>query len=400
MNTQTIVNEPSATAAPTTPTLIVQVLQENIDRALKIVAPAVPKRSTLPILASVHMGTDRGRLRITATDLDLLISVEVGAKVDSEGAITMPFRMLADTVKSFPSATVAIDEQSPTMTRLRCARADITLECLPAADYPMFRPSLAPKDPLECFAVNPGELAAAIRFVEKSAASDDSRPVSTGVNLTGKAGQRTIELAAADGFRLAVRTLAVELPLRESFSVILPVRAARVIEKTIRVAKWRDPIHVSVDASFMHPLIFEIGDVTISSTRIVGTFPNYVQLIPKDMPNVATFDRDAFATALQTVAISARDSFGIVRIEATCDVLRLSAKSAAVADTAILIDAVTRLSGMTHRIAFNSKYLQDAIAAMGESLTLEFDSASRQGLFTSNDSAGGQIVVMPMFAQW
>ena len=84
----------------------VQVLQENLQRGLSIVGRAVATRSTLPITANVLLQTDRGRLKLAATDLDISISAWIGAKIDEEGATTVPSRLISDFVSQLPPATV------------------------------------------------------------------------------------------------------------------------------------------------------------------------------------------------------------------------------------------------------------------------------------------------------
>ena len=206
----------------------VQVLQENLQRGLGIVGRAVATRSTLPITANVLLQTDNGRLKLAATDLDIAISAWVGAKIDDEGATTVPSRLITDFVSSLPSATVNLEipERGRTV-RLECARNESSINAMDAEDFPRIQ---SIKDGI-AVELDPKALRRAIDRVEFAAASDDSRPVLTGVQV--KIEGTKLTLASADGFRLAVAEITLPVAPAEAIEVIIPARALRELGRLI-----------------------------------------------------------------------------------------------------------------------------------------------------------------------
>ena len=146
----------------------VQVLQENLQRGLSIVGRAVAARSTLPITANVLLTTDKGRLKLAATDLDIAISAWVGAKIDEEGATTVPSRLIGDFVSSLPPATVILEiPERGRQMKLECARNESTVNAMDAEDFPRI-PTSRDGVTLE---LDPKALRQAIERVEFAAAT-------------------------------------------------------------------------------------------------------------------------------------------------------------------------------------------------------------------------------------
>ncbi|MEX2080888.1 MAG: DNA polymerase III subunit beta, partial [Dehalococcoidia bacterium] len=205
-----------------------QVLQENLQRGLSIVGRAVATRSTLPITSNVLLATDKGRLRLSATDLEIAINAWVGAKIDEEGATTVPARLITDFVTSLPPATVNLEiPERSRQLKLECARNESTINAMDAEDFPRIS-AFSDGITLE---LEPKALKRAIDRVEFAAATDDSRPVLTGVHL--KTDGARLTLAAADGFRLAVGDLELSTPPAEPLELIVPARAFREVGRLI-----------------------------------------------------------------------------------------------------------------------------------------------------------------------
>src|SRR5216684_4683787 len=188
----------------------VSCLQENLAKGLGIVGRAVAVRSTLPITANVLLATDNGRLRLAATNLEIALSHWMGAKIEEEGAITVPARLLQDFVNSLPNEQIDL-ELSPRakQVKLTCARNSASIGGLDADDFPPI-PTVESESSIS---LNPDPLKRAITQVVFAAATDDSRPVLTGVHLD--LDERQMTMAAADGFRLAVHHLELEQSIGE-----------------------------------------------------------------------------------------------------------------------------------------------------------------------------------------
>lgn len=383
----------------------VQVLQENLQRGLGIVGRAVAARSTLPITANVLIKTDEGRLKLSATDLDISISTWIGAKIDDEGATTIPARLLTDFVAQLPPATVTIEsvgEGPHPPARLTCARTKSTVNTLSATDFP--RLSTIGDGP--GISINPTELRRAIDRVEFAAATDDSRPVITGVSVKGA--EHVLTFAASDGFRLAV----ADIPLDEKQSVadldlIVPARALREVGRLIGDSAAPVELRVNEEKTRVE---FTLTDVELSAQLIQGTFPNYTQLIPTEFSTATEVPVGDFTRGTRIAAIFARDGSGIVRLQVNPDdpdseegELLISARADEVGDNEDTIPV--RVKGEAAKIAFNSRYLADVLGALDPDGTvrMETTSPSSQGVFRPVDENGKDDyvhVVMPMFVQW
>jgi len=179
-------------------------LQENLNKGLAIVGRAVATRTTLPITNNVLLATDEGRLKLVATNLEMAISCWIGAKIEQEGSITVPARLLTEFVSSLPNDTIAMNLSPQTKTLgLKCARFEARISGVDAKDFPPI-PSI--EDGITT-KIEVESLRQGIAQVVFAAATEESRPVLTGVDAQFDGG--TLTLAAADGFRLAVLKLPI-----------------------------------------------------------------------------------------------------------------------------------------------------------------------------------------------
>ena len=383
----------------------VQVLQENLQRGLGVVGRAVAARSTLPIVANILLQTEKGRLKLVATDLEMTISAWVGAKIDEEGATTVPARLITDFVSSLPPGTV--DFEAPERGRqakIECARNDSTINTMEAEDFPRVQ-TVTDGIVLQ---LEPKSLKRTVDRVEFAAASDDSRPVLTGIHVKNDGTRLTF--ASADGFRLAVSDVTLAEAPSEQIEIVIPARALRELSRLL--GESADPVEMRVNAGRTQ-VQFALTDVELVTQLIQGTFPNYSQLIPADYNTRVTVSVDEFRREAAIAAIFARDGSGIIRLQmdpgnGMPGQMKVSARADEIGNNDGVIDA--RVEGDSSRIAFNSRYLQDVLRALtAERVALDMTSASSQGVFRPVVSGPGEQekveddyvhVVMPMFVQW
>ena len=198
----------------------VSCLQENLSRGLSIVARAVAPRSTLPVLGNVLLATDQGRLRLSATNLEMGITCWIGAKVTEDGSTTVPARTFVDLINTLPSQQVDMDLTVRTQTlNVRSGSYNNDIKCIDAQDFP----PMPPQEIDGGLELNIGELREMISQVSFAASLDDARPVLTGVLLEIEDGEMTF--AAADGFRLSVRKAHLPSPATGPVKAIIPAKA-------------------------------------------------------------------------------------------------------------------------------------------------------------------------------
>ncbi|HEX9017090.1 MAG TPA: DNA polymerase III subunit beta [Chloroflexota bacterium] len=370
-------------------------LQENLDKGLNIVGKAVPAKSTLPALSNVLMTTDQGRLKLAATNLEVAISCWIGAKVEEEGAITVPANLLSEFVRSLPNDRIDVDLSERTRTvHLHCARFEANIKGLDAEEFPSI-PSIG-----EGFriAIDSATLHDSIAQVAFAAASDDSRPVLTGVLINFAAD--TMTMVAADGFRMAMKTSPLAAPVDQEASVIVPARAMRELGRIL--ADSEETVEISITQN-RNQVLFRVGNVELMSRLIEGQFPDYRRIMPAPSGNKVVVSTGEFLNANRTAAIFARDNSNIVRLQfaagqedLTPGKVTISATSAEIGDNVGEIDAV--ISGQPPQIAFNTRYLDELLRALEKSsqLQLEVSSSASPGTFRPVGDEGYLHIIMPM----
>ena len=372
-------------------------LQENLNRGLGVVGRAVATRTTLPITNNVLLATEQSRLKLAATNLEMAISCWIGAKVEEEGAITVPARLLSDFISSLPSEKVDISLSPQTRTLgLKCARFEARISGIDAKDFPPIpkvEGGITTKVEVEA-------LRQGITQVVFAAATEESRPVLTGVDA--KFDGDLLTLAAADGFRLAVYKLPLAEAVSQETEVIIPARTLAELNRLI--AEQEEAVEVMVNPNKGQAL-FRLKNIELVSQLIQGTFPNYAQLIPQSYTTRAVIGVADFLRATKTASIFARDGSGIIRLvvtpggELTPGKVVVSARSEEIGDDVGEIDAV--VEGEEAKIAFNGKYLTDVLSVLHESqVALETTSPSSPGVVRPVGVDNYIHVVMPMFVQW
>ena len=372
-------------------------LQENLDHGLGIVGRAVATRTTLPITQNVLLATDDGRLKLVATNLEMAISCWIGAKIEEEGSITVPARLLTEFVSSLPSDNIALNLSPQTKTLgLKCARFEARISGIDAKEFPPI-PSVDEGTTTE---VEVEALRQAINQVVFAAATEESRPVLTGVCTQFEG--NTLTLAAADGFRLAVYKMPIKNKVTEKIEVIIPARTLAELNRLI--ADDEETVSLTLNPN-KSQVLFRLKSTELVSQLVQGTFPNYAQLIPKSYNTRAIVNVADFLRATKTASIFARDGSGIVRLvvtpggESNPGKLAVSARSEEIGDDVGEIDAT--VEGADAKIAFNGKYLTDVLSVLHESqVALETTNPSSPGLIRPVGTENYTHVVMPMFVQW
>ena len=372
-------------------------MQENLNRGLAMISRAVATRTTLPITQNVLMETDQSRLKLSATNLELAITTWVGAMVEEEGAITIPARLLSDFVGSLPNEKIDMELTArPKGVQFRCARFQAHINGTDAEEFP---PIPTVEDGMTV-RIDPQVLRTAIGRVVFAAATEDTRPVLTGIKL--EASEQVLTLAGADGFRLAVYKAPLLEPVSEETHAIVPSRTLLELQRLL--ADQDEPVDLVVTPS-KSQLLVHLKGVEIVSQLIQGAFPNYGQLVPQGFGTRAVVDLQEFNRAARAASIFARDGGGIVRLQmipgsdGAAGRMVITSKAEETGDNEGEIDA--KIEGDEAKIAFSSRYLTDVLGAMerGE-VALETSTPSSPGVIKPVGNEDYVHVVMPMFVQW
>jgi len=371
----------------------VSCLQENLAKGLSIVSRAVAARSTLPVLGNILLATENGRLRLSATNLELGITCWVGAKIEEEGSTTVPAKTFVDLVNTLPQDTVNLDLTIRTQTlNLVCGRTQAHLKGIDAQEFPLI-PAADLENSLE---LNVEDFKEMINQVAFAAATDEARPILTGV--LAKIDGSTLTLQAADGFRLAVRTASLSNAPADPVNAVIPARA---LSELARIIGSDEPVYMSLPPN-RGQAIFHHGNVELVSQLIEGNFPDLNAVIPKKYTTRAILPTDEFRKACRTSDIFAREAAHTARLkikpgtELTPGHVSISATSAETGDNVAEIDAT--VEGAAMEIAFNVKYLVDVLNVIDTpNVALETTAATSPGVvrpMSGNDNY--LYVCMPM----
>ena len=372
-------------------------LQENLSAGLSTVSRAVAVRTTLPITQNVLISTDQSRLKLSATNLEIAITTWIGAQVEEEGAITIPARLLGEFVDSLPQERIDLaTSEQPMSASLECARFSAQINGIDAEDFPPI-PTVESGVAVK---IDAAVLRDAITHVAFAAATEDSRPVLTGIKVEISGDDFTF--AAADGFRLAVYKGKLQEPATEDTNFIVPGRALQEVSRLI--SSQSQPVEFTVTPSKSQAL-FRLENIELVTQLIQGTFPNYSQLIPSSYDTRVVVNLQEFLRATRTAAIFARDGSGIVRVQMAGGSdgaegsLSILSKAEEVGENQGEIDA--KVEGGENRIAFNSKFLADVLGMLEvDEVALETTTPSSPGVLKPLGNDDYVHVVMPMFVQW
>ncbi|MCC7369302.1 MAG: DNA polymerase III subunit beta [Chloroflexi bacterium] len=371
-------------------------LPEKLNEGLAAVGRVVAARSTLPVLGNVLLATDGGQLKLAATNLELTVVSWVGAKIEEEGAITLPARLLQDYVGLLSAGEPLHLELHGTKAHLTCGRFEANISGIDAEEFPAI-PSVAGGASLQLPAPR---LKEAIGQVVFAAAPDDSRPVLAGVLMQVADGKLT--MAAADGFRLAVRKVDLGETDAPDISMIVPSKALTEVARGLPAdEEVLVEIALTPDQS---QVLFRHRQAEIVSRIIEGQFPDFNRIIPRDTKTRVTLQTADFLRATKAAQVFARDNSMIVRLnlvpaeggDEALGKVTVAATSTEIGDNTGDVDA--SVEGDAMQVAFNGKYLRDALEALdAQQAFLEVTGPASPGLIRPASGPNGYIqVIMPM----
>lgn len=372
----------------------VSVLQENLARGIAIVNRAVATRSTLPVLGNILLATEGGRLKLAATNLEIGITHFAGAQVQSEGAITVPARQLADYVNALPPDQVQMELNPKTQTlHLKCARYDANIKGVDASEFPII-PTIG--DNNNKILVEPDTLKELIAQATFSAAQDDSRPVLTGI--LSKFDKDGVTFASADGFRLSVRSATLGSKLGAPVSVIIPAKALQDVARVL--GDQEAPVEIAITEN-RSQVLFHLENTDIVSQLIDGNFPDFNQIVPKSYATRTIMSTNDLQNAVKAASVFAREASNIVRLNISSGndmgggKVVIASQSAETGDNVGEIDAT--VDGEPIEIAFNARFLADVLGVLNTpQVALETSTAASPGVVKPVGRDDFTHVIMPM----
>jgi DNA polymerase III subunit beta len=372
----------------------VTVLQENLARGLSVVSRAVSPRSTLPVLSNILIATDEGRLRLSATNLELGITCWIPARIDENGSTTVPSRTFSDLVSAMPNDQVqlTLDMKSQNL-HVKGGASNNDIKCIDAQEFPPL-PTPEMQDAVQ---LNVADFKEMIHQVAFAASTDEARPVLMGVLMNVE--KDKVTMAAADGFRLSVRKAQLSSGVKNPINVIIPARA---LNELARVASdGEEPIYMVIPKN-RGQVLFRVKDVEVVSQLIEGTFPDYHQIIPRNHKSRTLISTAALLKACKQAEIFAREGSNVARLdikqangEMQPSEVEISATSEETGKNETIVEAT--VDGSSVLIAFNVKFLREALEVIRTpNVALETSAANAPGVIRPVGDEDFLHVIMPM----
>lgn len=372
----------------------VTVLQENLSRGLNTVSRAVSPRSTLPVLSNILIATDEGRLRLSATNLEMGITCWIGAKIEEEGSTTVPKNTLIDLVNNLPDPQISLSLDSRTQTlNLRSGSSTNDIKGIDAQEFP----PLPVPDLANAIQLNISDFKEMIQQVAFAASTDEARPVLMGVLLNVE--NDTVTMAAADGFRLSVRKATLSSPVAQPINAIIPARA---LQELSRITPDGDQYIQMVIPKGRGQVVFHVKDAELTSQLIDGAFPDYQQIIPRSYKSRTLLPTTALLKACKQAETFAREGTNVVKLNIKTSgndlkpsEVEISAHSEETGSNETIVEAT--VDGIPLLIAFNVKFLREVLEVIkSPNVAIETSAANAPGVVRPVGDDNFTHVIMPM----
>jgi DNA polymerase-3 subunit beta len=365
----------------------VEITVNNLVNKLQFLNHAISTKSQLPILLNLLIETRDGKLRISATDLEIGIETNIAATIVEEGSITVPARTFTELIGSLSDTTVTLQTSENTLDVIS-KKSKSVFQTVPATDFPKLYDGKG-----EGVArLNDKELRSNLSSVVFSASADTTRPALSGVLVRPEEGG--FLLVATNGFRLSLQhykasKIAANANSQKSF--IVP---ARVFKELLSIKEEVREVEMYV-AEASNQVCFKQGETLLIGRLIEAEFPNFEKIIPTDFSLSVIFDREEMLDAVKICSIFARDSANIVKFHLEKDHITVSSQSPSVGENTVDVDA--HLTGEENEIAFNAKYLLDLLNNLTEdSLTFEMIGPLNPGVFRIKGDDSFLHLIMPI----
>lgn len=370
----------------------------------------------MPVLSNILLEAKDGQLRLAATNREIGINCWIGAKVEDEGAITVPARLLSEFVNSLPAEQITMELITRTQTlHLDCARFSANMKGIDAYEFPLI-PTAQQQTEGEALTIEGTRFDLPINGLRKmidqvifATSSDENRPTLTGVETTIDANKLT--MAATDGYRLSVRSVPIQYA-QDKQTVIVPARSLGELARISADASDAEPVQAIITGQRNQILFSMVGKpeargafqrVELVSELIDARFPDYRATVPKSYTTRTTVDTAVLLKAARVALLFARDNANIIRVNITPGAgdmpsgVRLSASSSEMGDNFSDLDA--KVEGTALEIAFSAKYLSDVLSQIDQpQVVLETTQATRPGTIRPAGMSSGEFLhtIMPM----
>lgn len=360
--------------------------REKLQEGLSAVAASIPAKTTLPVLSNILVEATEKGIRLSGTDLDIAVSTDVAADVETAGAITIPAKKLAEIARELPPSPVKIAAAGEQRITLDCGRSHFKILGLPRDEFPSF-PAVRFG---EGWRIRSGDLQKLIGHTAFAVSTEESRPILNGVLWELK--PNTMRMVATNGHRLAKMELPVASGGTPATDLIVPPKALEQVRRLFPADEELEIARGDSHLGFRSPF-------TAVYTRLIeGPYPNYDQVIPKDNDRVAVADKVALTSALKRMSVIASDQTHRIRLSFNSGMLRFSVQTPDLGEATD--ELAIRFNGDPLDIGFNASYLLEILRYIPtDEVKLTFKAPERAATVEPegwNDPANYLCLVMPL----
>ncbi len=328
------------------------VTKEKLLECLQQVQNVVSTRTTLPILSNVLLQTNGSEVRLTTTDLDVGVRGSFEATIEKEGATTLPARRLFTIIRELPSSEIQFDVDGKNAASIRSGQSYFKILGLPEEEFP----PLPKFDDSKVVTIRQKDLRDGLRKTSYAISTDETRYVLNGVLFSFKDNKLT--LVATDGRRLAMLDIDLEFPRSHEADIIIPTKAVTELQ---RLLTDDGDVRVSVGSG---QIAFDLNNTLLVSKLIEGNYPNYRQVIPGEMKERVTLERETFLNSLRRVSLLASDKSNSIKLNFSKNNIDITANTPEVGEAKESLAVVYK--GREFSIAFNPEFLMAPLRNLTE----------------------------------
>lgn len=369
----------------------VTVLQSDLNKWLGVVSRVVPNRGQLPVLANILLEAGKDGLKLAATNLEVGLRVEVGGKINQVGSITVPAKNFAEFVASLPLGNVELETEGEKLNVTAGKMAGV-FAGISASEFPAMPKIEDVGASAKSFTVKRATILKIGTTVAMAAASDESRPVLTGV-LINFEDNAEMWVTATDGFRLSRQKIkGVEMKGLEK-GIIIPARTILEMARVVGEGK-KEEVTLGVVAE-SNQVVMEYDGTELMSRVLEGNFPEVNKIIPADFRTEIEIEREDLVRAIKAAGIFARDAANVVRFKIEDGKLIISASSTNTGESNMELEIEKK--GDDGQIAFNYRYVLDFLNSVsGDKIVFKMNESLTPGVFGVSDEPGLIYLIMPV----
>jgi DNA polymerase-3 subunit beta len=326
------------------------ILKENLKNAFLNVERAIGVSNVLPILKNILIKTEKGRIKISATDLEIGITSWINGKIVEEGGITIPANIFGAIINNISDSKLEL-EVVDSKLKIITEKSQNIIQGIKESDFPII-PTIKSNEYIE---IKTSDLKKSLNQVICASSSGDRRPEISGVLLWLK--DKKIKLVATDTFRLAEKTIKTEDFKTEldDIKIIIPFKT---IQETIKICEDEKKVKVYIDN---HQILFNFEDVELISRLIEGSFPDYEAIIPQDIQTSVYIDKNELFNAVKLASVFV-GKVSDIKVKTEENKMEISGRETSIGENKTNLEA--EIKGEKQELVVNWHYLLDGLKGM------------------------------------